>query len=246
MSDKIWIVRPAEEGFVSDRKAHLAYKISDAHLLRGAIPADTHGGYLMFSDYKANEYPDSLISEILAECIRFSYQTVYFPPPVPASSELFSFLQKLKEVLTHHQISLLFPISLASTFSDVSFCVSSAISGGSLRAYLSELISIHGAENLVLEHLFTRVQMNMPSPDGAGTTISESELQTILSEPDVQPFYSPELCLNYFTYQADHNSKFVLYDDIRSLTAKYHLGCALGIKQHLFLFYELKNFYKAF
>lgn len=246
MSNKIWIVRPSEEHFVSDTKAHLAYKISDAHLLRGSIPADTYGGWMMLSNYESSEYPDSLISEILAECIRFSYKMVYFPMPISDSNGLFSFWHKLKTVLSRHGVLLLLPISLSNSFHDVSFCVSSAVSGGSLRIYLTDLISRYGAENLVLEHLLTRVKMTMPSPDGKGVTISEAELQSILAEPEIQPFYSPELCLNYFTYQANHNTQFILFDDARSLTAKYHLGCSLGINKHLFLFRELKNYYKAF
>ena len=150
----------------------------------------------------------------------FAYDAVLFLGHFSPSQKLIEFWRKLKNYLLRHDIPLILPLSVSPYCQGTKFHLTSAVSGGSLRGYLEELSRVFGADALVVEHRVSRRKFNMPAHDGNGIQITEQELNTLLSQPDIQPFYSPELCMNYCTYRSKDGDHFVLFDDTRSLSAK--------------------------
>lgn len=244
MKHNLFLVRPDEARLVSEKKVYLAYRISGDHLFRGAISSETHGGWMAIISIDSGIFSHDLSSEIISECLSFGYDGVLFLS-VPFSEESIDFLHDLKSALSRYNISLILPLNTSACCYGAKFHFQSAVSGGSLRSYLEDLIRKYGAENLVVEHQLIRQTFHMPSPDGNGTPITDQELRRLLSCPEIQPFYSPELCMNYCTYHTKDSAQFVLFDDARSLSAKANLCEALGITHHLYLFSEVKNLYSS-
>ena len=120
------------------------------------------------------------------------------------------------------------------------YIVTSEISGGSLKLYLTELIEKHGGEKIALDICRMRMDFTMPSPDSIGKSISPEEFNAIYENTDAQTFYSPDLCLNYFTYtDTVGQSHFVLYDDARSILGKIFLADMLDLDCTLLNYSEL-------
>ncbi|MBE6915128.1 MAG: hypothetical protein E7471_00625 [Ruminococcaceae bacterium] len=244
MKQNLILVSPDEAHLTHEKKAYLAYRILGDHLFRGAISSDTHGGWMVIVSIESNTFSSDLFSEIISECLTFGYDGVLFLS-ASFSQESIDFLSELKNRLFRYNISLILPLTISSCCHGAKFHFHSAVSGGSLRGYLEDLIRKFGAKNLVVEHQLTRRKFDMPSSDASGTPITECELQKLLSDPGIQPFYSPELCMNYCTYHTKDGAQFVLFDDARSLSAKANLCETLGIEQHLYLFSEVKNLYSS-
>ncbi len=241
MTQNFLLVHPDEAPFTNEKKAHLAYRISENHLLRGNISSDTRGGWMVISSNEKISSHSLLFSEIISECNVFGYEAVLFPSGIPIDDALLAFWNELSICLLARKIRLILPLSASAICPNASFHVSSAVSGGSLRAYLETLIHKVGAQNLIIEHPLIRRTFDMPSKSGEGVPITEQELQTLLSRSEIQSFYSPDLCTNYFTYHTSEGAHFVLFDDARSLSAKAKLCETLGLKVHLYLFSEIKN-----
>lgn len=240
-----FLVTPDEAHLVSAEKAYLAYRIFDNHLFRGAISSDTHGGWMVIVSTESDALRPAICSEILSECRTFGYDAVMFLENPPFSETMIAFWNELSSILFRHNISLILPLSASAQCSGAKFHIYSAVSGGSLRSYLEDLIRAVGSENLIVEHRVTRNKFDMPSSDSEGTQITEQELQVLLSQSETQPYYSPELCMNYCTYRTKSGAQFVLFDDARSLSAKANLCESFGIKHQLYLFSEVKNLYST-
>lgn len=243
MEQRYWLVRPSEETQITAQKAHLAYRISNSYLLRRLLPPDTSGGILAIDRIDLAASWESLIASLLSECSQFSYRAILIALPNNVSKELVPFLNDLNSILKKHALPLILPLKYALVCPNAHYLVSSAISGGSLHIYLEELIDLYGADHLILEHSLTRREFSMPAQADSVNDLSSAELNALLNDPTCQPFYSPELCLNYCTYQNESGARFLLFDDERTLSAKTQLGTSLGIERHLYFYYELKEFY---
>ncbi len=241
MKQNFLLVHPNEAPFTNQKKAYLAYRISENHLLRGNLSSDTRGGWMVISSIKKITSNSQLCSEIISECNTFGYEAVLFPGCIQIDDSLLAFWNELSTFLLQRKLRLILPLSASAICPMASFHVSSAVSGGSLHAYLETLIHKFGAQNLVMEHPLIRRTFDMPSKNGQGVSITEQQLQALLSRSEIQPFYSSDLCTNYFTYHTHEGSRFVLFDDARSLSSKAKLCESLGIKLHLYLFSEIKN-----
>ena len=107
--------------------------------------------------------------------------------------------------------------------------VSGAISGGSLRQYLRETVSAHGAVRVLLELPLLRMDFPIPCPGGSGETLPAGAPERLARESGARIFYSEALFVNYFTRQAENGYRMTLFDDASSLRKKLFLARELGL-----------------
>jgi len=107
--------------------------------------------------------------------------------------------------------------------------VSAALSGGSLRQYLRETVSRHGAARVMLELPVLRMDFPIPCPGGAGDALPAGAPERLLRESGARAFYSEALCVNYFTRQTENGYRMTLFDDASSLRKKLFLARELSL-----------------
>ena len=247
MSNRIfWITSPQEEQSITRPKAHLAYRISNGHLLRGPLPVNTYGGIMAIFQFEQTKVDSTLVSELTEECACFGYREVFIATTDKFDKNSAELFEILGSQLSAYGITLIVPHSYASFCKHVAFSVSTSISGGSLRDYLESIIQTLGSSHLYLEHPLTQTEFTMPALTGNGTQISRNDINRILSFPETQVYYSPELFLNYCTYRQNGVPHFLLFDDERTIQAKIEFGKTLGIAGQLLLYHELADYYSFF
>lgn len=239
-----WITSPGEESSVSHPKAHLAYRISNGHLLRGPLPANTYGGMMAITEFC--DCSEQIASELFSECALFGFRGVFAAVEEEPQQKLTEIFEYLGASLSAHRIPLIVPITYASLCKNTSYYASTSISGGSLQEYLQSLLLTVDASKLYLEHPVTNNKFAMPTLSGNGHGITPKEAEEILARQEVQAFYSPELFLNYCTYRENGEPHFLLFDDERTLRAKIELGQKLGVAGQFLLYRECKEFYRLF
>lgn len=225
----------------------MAYKVGpDLRLFRANIPLSLQGGFLMLSEGEADSYdptsasPDTLASEVIRECIHRGFQGVVltFTQNCPALHEFTKILAKR----LHAQGAALFLPEHYAIHSDFAkILVPTAISGGSLTARLSELISHYGAKRLCLDIERVRMDFCLPSERGEGRKLSADALYELTQTMAPHTYFSQDLCAYYFTYQNTDGSHFVLYDDSGSIRKKLFLAEKLGIEHALLLYPEVEE-----
>lgn len=226
------------------RQGWLAYKISSMHLMRGKIAANTRGGLMIIGgcDLSAEGDFKQLAAEISNESALHNYDAVFLALDEKPNSKSASFAGALGSELAKRRLKYYVPIDYSVFCPDARYIVTSEISGGSLKLHITELIDKHGVEKLAFDICRMRMDFTMPSPDSIGKALSPEEFNTIYENTDAQTFYSPELCLNYFTYtDTIGQSHFVLYDDARSILGKIFLADMLKLDCVLLNYSELKE-----
>ena len=139
-----------------------------------------------------------------------------------------------------------------STFTAVSYThldvykrqlyLTSAISGGSLRRRLEEVIAQYGARRLVLCLRRAREDFFLPATKGVGHPISQEELNRLRRRLEPSVFFSPHLCARYFTYMSrETGAHFILFDDLETLEKKRTLALELGIRRFFLLYPEIAD-----
>ncbi|MDO5141601.1 MAG: hypothetical protein Q4D31_01115 [Eubacteriales bacterium] len=129
------------------------------------------------------------------------------------------------------------PLSCGRALPHAVLTASTALSGGSLTAYLAGLRSTYGAARVAAFLQPVSQDLTMPSTSADGTTLTPDEREALLARTGSQPFFSRELCAKYFTYTDDAGrAHFVLYDDLTTIEAKFAQLRACGVPTVFALF----------
>lgn len=112
-----------------------------------------------------------------------------------------------------------------------------ALSGGSLTAYISSLQGIYGVPRIAAFLQPVSQDFTLPSNTPNGKTLTPTERDALLTRTGAQAFFSRELCAKYFTYtDTDGHAHFVLYDDASTLAAKLAQLTGCGVQTVFALF----------
>lgn len=229
--------------------AHIAYNIRSNHLMRGRLFSNTKSGMMVITNIDTTPSEgsfDVLSTEIYNECLRRNFTGVVLDFPPKPTTLTAGFASNLCQALHNKKILTYIPYLYSVFCPDSNYIVSSAISGGSLREHLQQLIDIHGRTRLALEIERITMDFNMPSSSPEGKSLSQNELSTLMEKSQSQSFYSSELLGNYFTYTDTlGNTHFVLYDNAQSILDKLHLAESLGFETAFLLYPDISDiFYK--
>lgn len=222
--------------------AHLAYKIGGGgHLYRANIPLNLRGGLMVISDggdYD-KESPESFAQEVSRECINRGYRGVVADFQSSTSSYLSSVIMSMSDSLERQGIDLYIPEAYARSSSYAKIIISSALSGGTLRKRMEEVIDRLGAHRVSMEIERMRMDFTLPSYDGNGKSLTSEELKNLMAIHGSQSFFSDALCAYYFTYREKGEVHFVIYDDLGSIRKKIFLSRKLGIDSVFLLYPEI-------
>lgn len=211
--------------------AHHCYRIASGfRLLRSGNPA-SKGGLMVISDIQTGVGPfrPSFCHEVLQECtVRgFSGILLDFECRLPTLGQC---VASLNTLCNARHYSLYVPEYYASAAPKAHILISSAISGGSLAVRLSQAADHFGPERIVLALQRVQEDFSLPAPSGSGVSLSQSQLEHILSVMQPNIFFSHELCARYFTYpDQEQSAHFVLFDDLDTLLHKIQVAHRCGI-----------------
>ena len=197
-------------------------------LRRLSLPAHTAGCYLGLSDLGLeSDPPSSTAAAIVTEARRMQAAGVLadFERRTPPVSRL---LTRLDEALAKAKLPFYVPLTQAENVTHASLLADTAISGGSLYEYFSELLARYPGR-IAANLRPVSADFCLPSADSEGKSLSPAELQALQEKVGAQTFFSRELCAKYFTYMdAAGAGHFVLFDDTSTLSAKLQTLQQLG------------------
>lgn len=216
--------------------AHVAYAI-DAHgqLTRAAaLPGKLRGGVMVLSQQHnaAPDAPQALVRAVLREAAARRFSAVVADVEAQPCTALRPFWQQLALSLAAGGRRLYLPEELCCAQSGVLLCT--AVSGGTLRGYLTECAQRYGAARCMLDCQRLMMDFPLPCPAGLGAPLTREQLERLRSTCSSAAFFSSELGARYFTYRARGETHLVLFDDVQTLRAKLRLGEELGIRRALF------------
>jgi len=236
MEEKNGLILAAEPGRITAAGAwglplaHLAYRVGGGpHLFRANAPVAPRGGLMVMDSarFQGGEEAEGFCNEVLRECAarRFTGIVCRFPGRVvPVLEEA---VERLGRVCAQRGIALYVPEEYAVPQARV--VVPTALSGGSLRVRLEEVLDRFGRDRAALWVERVAEDFLLPSPSGAGAPLTGQELERRREEHGGSVFFSDELCAHYFTYMAGERGHFVLFDDAGSVKKKLRLARELGI-----------------
>lgn len=214
--------------------AHLAYRIgADGRLYRAEEAAPIDGGYMILSAEGEIPSDEHTVSEIINECRARHFSGVFVNF---AASPM---LTALAGALSEQNLRLIVPEALGNDFKSAWVMLSTALSGGTLKRRLGEAVNAYGPGRIVLD--IERVISNFtpPAPDGEGRPLSREEFETLKAGLSPTPFFSYDLCCNYFIYIDEGQPHIVLYDNLGSIKNKLFLAGSLRIDKAIFLYSEV-------
>lgn len=230
--------------------AHLAYRVgSGGHLFRSDLSPLPRGGFLAMDAAGCDGRGQSaaLVREILRECDARGFSGVlcdFEGPPLPLLAET---VTALDQALRRRNRPLLVPEAYGRAAPDGQVLISSALSGGSLRQRLSDVIEQRGAEKVALAVEWVCHDFPLPSPDGQGHPLSPEELGALRQRWDPQIYFSDALCAHYFTYMSrESGGHFVLFDDAASVRKKLRVAAGLGIRRAVLPYPQVSGYLSAF
>ena len=224
--------------------AHVAYRVGGGpHLFRSNLPIPVRGGLMYIDDsgFDGRGTPDGFCQEVVRECSARGFGGVVcaFERSLPLLSAIVS---QLGPMLARQNRSFYVSEPYGRHSGTRRVLISTALSGGSLRQRLAEAVERYGAGRVALAVERTAEDFFLPSPNGQGRPLSQSELTSKLEELSPSIFFSDELCARYFTYMnRQSGAHFVLFDDAGSIRKKLRLAEALGIRRALLFFPEVSD-----
>ena len=228
--------------------AMMAYKIDPAGKLKSLpLNINSRGGIMVVDDSgcTAVGLDKTLPDQITKECIQRGYQGVLLDFENLKPAEVRDVLAALAMQLMAKKVTLYAAAEFADCSPVIGVVVSGAVSGGSYREYLAEQCAKHGAGRIALDLERVCTDFIMPSQDGAGKNLSPEEFAQISGAQ--LPFYSKELCANYFSHRAsDGTAHFVLFDDANTLKEKLNVAQGLGINTAIMLYPEVLDIIDSF
>lgn len=224
---------------VRARVLHAAYAVdAGGHLTRStALGPRVRGGLMALGGgiEGAPEDGPALVQAIARECAARRYGgAVCDMERAEAAGPLW---RLLGAELARSGRRLFVPEGIDAPQAQVLLCT--AVSGGTLRGYLTERVRRYGAARCALDCERVMMDFSLPCPTGVGRRLSAGQLRTLRQSCGGEAFYSSELGARYFTYRVRGETHFVLYDDAQTLRAKVRLGEELGIGTVFFQYPEV-------
>lgn len=214
------------------------------------LPPEVRGGLLLVGVPEAPQAgadPKHAAQGILALCHARRFGGVVLDiesPPTPYLARLIRLLDEgLSQTARQNAPGWLYLPEAYGAYSKraLLYCTA-AVSGGSLRHRLEELITRWGKHRLVLCLRRTREDFFLPAPTGCGKPLTPEALAELRRQFEPRVFYSRDLCAHYFTYMSrSTGAHFVLFDDAESLRRKRALAQELGIGQFFLLCPEVAD-----
>lgn len=219
---------------------HMVYRIGTGfRLYRNGLDANVRGGTMLLSDYGLSPeaaYSGSLIKEVQRECENRGYKGIVCDFENHASPSLRRFAYEAADALTGSGIALYVPEAYAQDIQNTRVLISSSVKNGSFHEAMSNAVRLYGKRcAMIYEPLCTDLAMS--SADGDHRLLSKIELRKLMAEQNAVSYFSRELCAAYFTYRNEQKkSRFVLFDDARSLVKKLAAILEAGFEEAFFLY----------
>ncbi len=198
--------------------AHLVYKIENTHLHCARIPINLRGGLMVIGRVEG-KFTSSLVSEIIAECLRREFEGLLIALPALPDAEYKSFARELSSAFSKKNLALHLPVTYSSC-GNANFLIPGICNSGSFSQYVTD--AVRDLKHISIELSLTSFESNILT--GALQPISREKLNTALSQSGAMPFYSATLCTNYFTY----NDSFILFDTPETLKIKRDVAKKAG------------------
>ena len=180
--------------------------------------------------------PARLASDLVFEAQRTGAPGVFadFERDTPHSRAL---LTAFDHALHDADLPFYVPLACGRALPHAILTTPTALSGGSLTAYISSLQGMYGAARIAAFLQPVSQDFTLPSATPNGKTLTRTERENLLSHTGSQTFFSRELCAKYFTYtDAENRAHFVLYDDASTLEAKLAQLSGCGVHTVFALF----------
>ena len=113
---------------------------------------------------------------------------------------------------------------------ETAILVSTAVSGGSLRGLIEDVIGQYGLKRIIVGIERVAMDFPLPCPSGEGRRLSPEELACMRLGHCAPVFFSDALCAKYFTCLSGGKLHFVLFDDEETLRCKERLARRLGVE----------------
>jgi hypothetical protein len=134
------------------------------------------------------------------------------------------------------RLALWTAIELAPAAPHAVYIAETAVSGGSLSQYFTELAEQYGAQHIAAQLLRSCARFSIPSPSAEGTALTREQAEQLRQQNGASVFFSRELCAKYFTYMERGSARFVLFDDDETLRKKQVVLSSVGISRQLLLY----------
>lgn len=180
--------------------------------------------------------PERLAADLVFEAKRTGAPGVFadFEHDTPRGRAL---LSAFDTALHEADIPFFVPLACGRQLTHAVLTTPTALSGGSLTAYISSLQGIYGAARIAAFLQPVSQDFTLPSTSPNGKTLTKTEREALLAHTGAQAFFSRELCAKYFTYtDTDGRAHFVLFDDASTLEAKLAQLTGCGVQTVFALF----------
>lgn len=215
--------------------AHLAYRIGRGpHLFRTQLPTPIQGGVMVLDDsgFDGEGGAEPFCGEVIRECTARKLTGAFFDLEGPPTATLTRALTLLVPSFAKRGWDLYVPCGHADDIPGVKVVVPSALSGGSLRHRLREVIDAFGLERVVLGLQWACEDFTLPAANGSGRRMSGEELAQLRTTRRPSVYFSGDLCAHYFTYMPTGGAPhFILFDDAISMAKKLELAREMGIRE---------------
>ena len=205
--------------------AHMAYRVGSGFRLMGIrLSRPMQGGLMMVDcrDFDGQGDPACCARQIMGECRKRSFRGVvcdFEGVPLPPLVRLIGLLGE--------KIPLYVPESYAHASPAARVLIPSALTSGTLERRLNTARSQYG-DRLALAVEWMREDFLLPS-SGRGEPVEQAALEERIRRLEPAIFFDRGLCAHYFTYMADRQAHFMLFDTPRSIREKLRTAERLGV-----------------
>jgi hypothetical protein len=200
---------------------------------------------LLLTDYgldRSAEYSSVLMHDIRYECDMRHYEGLVCDFENGENEKLTRFIYDAGNYLSGFDIKLYVPLSYAEAAPKAHILIPSAVTGGSYQDYLSRMLYKYTPERAAIYFEPMCIDFIMPMPTGVNDHISRPELDALIRRLNAVSYYSRELGAYYFTYRDDEKrSRFVLFDDERSMIKKMATARQTGYREAFLLYSDARD-----
>lgn len=225
------------------KTAVMAYRIGRGFHLYRSEPEPAAAALMVIDDVGLLETGDpfALAGEAVRECRARGYSGIVFNAVSSSSAGIRPAAAALTGLCAKNALALWLPPPLAQKGA-CRILADTAISAGVLQQRLETLTSRFGRDRISLDISVLRMEFRLPSPSGEARELGREEFLRIMSQSRPKIFFSNDLCANYFTYRQGGETRFVLFDDARSVRAKLKTAEKLGIKDAFLYYPHIRTF----
>lgn len=242
-------VSPAETSQASGSGfplCHMAYRIGPGYrLYRSGIGVTVRNGMLLLTDYgldRAAEYSEILLHDLKRECDLRGYTGIVCDFENGESQMLKRFVHEASGYFSGFGIGLYVPISYAEDAPQAHVLIPTDVSGGSFAEHLTRSLYKYTPQRAALFYEPMCLDFLMPSQVGKKDRISRADLLALMTRQNAVPYFSRELGAYYFTYRdAEKQSRFVLFDDGRSMMKKLVAARQAGFREAFLLYADARD-----